>query len=164
METGDPEFEGVLDEFQLRFCEGYLLYGNVEQAWEHAYELPLTVEGRKEAFRWYKNPLIRHTIIEMESAEQRLAHVNEEEHLIMLGKIRNAALLKGKFSIALTAEKARGAVAGLYSKKLGPRLDTKNIRELSTDEIRRRLESNAERGVTVIEGTSSSSEGGGEPE
>lgn len=163
METGDPSFTDDLTDEQYRFCEGFVLYENIELAWEHATGQPLSVDGRKQAMRWFRMGAVKHTILELQSADQRLAHVNEEEHLMMLGRIRNRALASGKFAIALSAEKARGTVSGLYSRKSAPKLTDKSIKDLSTDEIRRRLENSSERGITVIEGTVAKKAGVGEP-
>jgi hypothetical protein len=161
METGDPFFEEDLEQLQQAFCEAYLLYRDINVAWEQARGIPITPDGRLEALRWFKDPAIQQLIIDATQRDQELATVTREKHLIFLGRLRDESLRSGKYAVALQAELNRGKAAGFYRQTgRAQDIDGKDLKSLSTDEIRRRLSEDGQSGVRVIEGTVAKKDGG----
>lgn len=88
------------------------------EAYRSAYDAenssPATVW--KEASRLAKNPRVAPWLEWLDTIAQDTAEVTRTGHLFELMRIRDKAVEKGQYGVAVSAEKARGQVAGLYNK------------------------------------------------
>lgn len=65
-----------------------------------------------------KSPAVREALKVARAMQDEVAACSVSEHVAQLERLREAALCDGRFSAAVTAEVARGKVAGLYTDRL----------------------------------------------
>ena len=83
------------------------------------------------------SPLVVQYIGALREEKLKKYEVTYDKHVAELGKIREAALNKGAFSAATTAEKNRGMAAGLYiDRKI---IKTGKLEELSEEQLEAKM-------------------------
>jgi len=126
---------GGLDAGQMEFCRirveesGLKITDACEKAGLDRYAGP----------KLMRNPLVKERIDELYAAYQRQFECTFESHVIKLGEIRDLAIANGAYGPAVTAEKNRGMVAGLYIERkeiLHGRID-----QMSRDDVMKEIKS-----------------------
>ena len=83
------------------------------------------------------SPLVVQYIGALREEKLKKYEVTYDKHVAELGKIREAALTKGAFSAATTAEKNRGMAAGLYiDRKI---IKTGKLEEMSEEQLEAKM-------------------------
>jgi phage terminase small subunit len=109
----------ALTQKQEAFCLAYIETGNASEAYRRCYSAgrmkPESVN--REAKSLLDNPKITARLDELRGPVVDAAKVTLEGHLKRLSELSKAAEGEGKYAAAVTAEIARGKVAGLYVEK-----------------------------------------------
>jgi len=105
---------------QEKFCLAYIETGNASESYRIAYDAsnmkPETIN--RNAKQLLDNNKIATRLNEIQESARKAAQVTLQSHLEDLKRLRDMAVAKGKFSVAVAAEIARGKAAGLYSEKV----------------------------------------------
>ena len=134
-----------LTEVQEQFCQNYIIARmNATEAARQAglgkdegKTLSSAGVSRRANFWLNIHPVVRNRLWELRE-EQRAKHrVTLEDHLVELSRLREAAVAVNQMSAAITAEKARGAAAGLYVQRT--ELTVEKVDSMSKDDVLRRL-------------------------
>lgn len=105
---------------QERFCIEYLKDGNASEAYRRAYSPPKSAPAtiNRDAHDLIHHPKIVARLEELQAPIRNAAQLTVESHLEELARLRQLALLSEKHGAAITAEMARGKVAGFYIEKM----------------------------------------------
>ena len=116
---------------QAKFCLLFVQEGDTKTATQCAIESGYSENrARREASELRKHPGCAEYIRELRNQEEKKYEVNLHKHLKRLDQLSRGAEEKGNWNAAVTAEKSRGQVAGLY-------IDRKEIMHGSIDQLNR---------------------------
>lgn len=85
----------------------------------------------REAGRLRADPKVSTWLLRFRMAALASGHVNVEQHLAELTRLRELAIANGHISAAVQAENARGKVCGLYEEKIRLIDETSNVELLA---------------------------------
>lgn len=116
---------------QIKFCVLFVQEGDTKTATECAILAGYSKNrATVEACELRKDPKCSAYIQELRNLEEKKYEVNLHKHLKRLDQLSRGAEEKGNWNAAVTAEKSRGQVAGLY-------IDRKEIMHGSIDQLSR---------------------------
>lgn len=116
---------------QAKFCLLFVQEGDTKTATECAILAGYSEKRAKiEASELRKHPGCAEYIRELRSREEKRYEINLHKHLKRLDQLSRGAEEKGNWNAAVTAEKSRGQVGGLY-------VDRKEIMHGSIDQLNR---------------------------
>ena len=125
------EIRDKLTPKQIKFCLLFVQEGDTKTATQCAIEAGYSENrAKQEASELRKHPGCMEYIRELRNQEEKKYEVNLHKHLIRLHQLSVGAEEKGNWNAAVTAEKSRGQVAGLY-------IDRKEIMHGSIDQLNR---------------------------
>ena len=132
-----------LTEMQQRFAE-FLVFGDEngpltqsEAALKAGYSPKRARQEGSELCNPKLSPLVVKYIGELKEERIKKHEVTYEGHIAELGRLREAALKKGSFSSAVTAEANRGKAAGLYiDRKI---IKTGKLEDMSEQELEAKM-------------------------
>ena len=130
-----------LTDTQRRFAELYVYNEGRMTPYECAKEAGYAEDSARVRASELRNPrtypLVVQYIGELREENYKKHNISFGGHLTELAKIRDEAIKSKSFSAATNAEKARGAVGGLYIEQKIIR--TGKIEDLSEDELNKRI-------------------------
>jgi phage terminase small subunit len=105
---------------QEAFVLAYLESGNASEAYRRAYSAENMKDSsvRVQAAKMLASPNIALRVEQIRKPAVDAAQMTLEQHLRDLQELRDKAKEEGKYSAAVTAEVARGKVAGFYVEKV----------------------------------------------
>ena len=116
---------------QAKFCLLFVQEGDTKTATECAIAAGYSEKrARIEASELRKHPGCTEYIRELRNQEEKKYEINLHKHLKRLDQLSRGAEEKGNWNAAVTAEKSRGQVGGLY-------IDRKEIMHGSIDQLNR---------------------------
>ena len=116
---------------QAKFCLLFVQEGDTKTATECAILAGYSEKrARIEASELRKHPGCTEYIRELRNQEEKKYEINLHKHLKRLDQLSRGAEDKGNWNAAVTAEKSRGQVGGLY-------IDRKEIMHGSIDQLNR---------------------------
>ena len=116
---------------QIKFCILFVQDGDTKTATQCAIEAGYSENrAKQEASELRKHPGCMEYIRELRNQDEKKYEVNLHKHLKRLDQLSRGAEEKGNWNAAVTAEKSRGQVAGLY-------IDRKEIMHGSIDQLNR---------------------------
>ena len=116
---------------QIKFCLLFVQEGDTKTASQCAIEAGYSENrAKQEASELRKHPGCMEYIRELRNQDEKKYEVNLHKHLKRLHQLSVGAEEKGNWNAAVTAEKSRGQVAGLY-------IDRKEIMHGSIDQLNR---------------------------
>jgi len=116
---------------QAKFCLLFVQEGDTKTATECAILAGYSEKrARIEASELRKHPGCTEYIRELRNQEEKKYEINLHKHLKRLDQLSRGAEEKGNWNAAVTAEKSRGQVGGLY-------IDRKEIMHGSIDQLNR---------------------------
>jgi len=116
---------------QAKFCLLFVQEGDTKTATECAILAGYSEKrARIEASELRKHPPCTEYIRELRNQEEKKYEINLYKHLKRLDQLSRGAEEKGNWNAAVTAEKSRGQVGGLY-------IDRKEIMHGSIDQLNR---------------------------
>ena len=116
---------------QAKFCLLFVQEGDTKTATQCAIEAGYSENrAKQEASELRKHPGCMEYIRELRNQDEKKYEVNLHKHLKRLHQLSVGAEEKGNWNAAVTAEKSRGQVAGLY-------IDRKEIMHGSIDQLNR---------------------------
>ena len=116
---------------QAKFCLLFVQEGDTKTATESAILAGYSEKrARIEASELRKHPGCTEYIRELRNQEEKKYEINLHKHLKRLDQLSRGAEEKGNWNAAVTAEKSRGQVGGLY-------IDRKEIMHGSIDQLNR---------------------------
>lgn len=116
---------------QIKFCLLFVQEGDTKTASQCAIEAGYSENrAKQEASELRRHPGCMEYIRELRNQEEKRYEVNLHKHLKRLHQLSVGAEEKGNWNAAVTAEKSRGQVAGLY-------IDRKEIMHGSIDQLNR---------------------------
>ena len=116
---------------QIKFCVLFVQEGDTKTATQCAIEAGYSENrAKQEASELRRHPGCAEYIRELRNQEEKKYEVNLHKHLKRLDQLSRGAEEKGNWNAAVTAEKSRGQVAGLY-------IDRKEIMHGSIDQLNR---------------------------
>ena len=116
---------------QIKFCVLFVQEGDTKTATQCAIEAGYSENrAKQEASELRRHPGCAEYIRELRNQEEKRYEVNLHKHLKRLDQLSRGAEEKGNWNAAVTAEKSRGQVAGLY-------IDRKEIMHGSIDQLNR---------------------------
>jgi len=116
---------------QIKFCVTFVQEGDTKTATECAIAAGYSEKrARIEASELRKHPGCTEYIRELRNQEEKKYEINLHKHLKRLDQLSRGAEEKGNWNAAVTAEKSRGQVGGLY-------IDRKEIMHGSIDQLNR---------------------------
>jgi len=116
---------------QAKFCLLFVQEGDTKTATECAILAGYSEKrARIEASELRKHPACTEYIRELRNQEEKKYEINLYKHLKRLDQLSRGAEEKGNWNAAVTAEKSRGQVGGLY-------IDRKEIMHGSIDQLNR---------------------------
>ena len=116
---------------QAKFCLLFVQEGDTKTATECAIAAGYSEKrARIEASELRKHPGCTEYIRELRNQEEKKYEINLHKHLKSLDQLSRGAEEKGNWNAAVTAEKSRGQVGGLY-------IDRKEIMHGSIDQLNR---------------------------
>jgi hypothetical protein len=125
------EIRDKLTPKQIKFCLLFVQEGDTKTAAQCAIEAGYSENrAKQEASELRKHPGCMEYIRELRNQEEKKYEVNLHKHLKRLHQLSVGAEEKGNWNAAVTAEKSRGQVAGLY-------IDRKEIMHGSIDQLNR---------------------------
>jgi hypothetical protein len=125
------EIRDKLTPKQIKFCLLFVQEGDTKTATQCAIEAGYSENrAKQEASELRKHPGCMEYIRELRNQEEKKYEVNLHKHLKRLHQLSVGAEEKGNWNAAVTAEKSRGQVAGLY-------IDRKEIMHGSIDQLNR---------------------------
>ena len=125
------EIRDKLTPKQIKFCLLFVQEGDTKTATQCAIEAGYSENrAKQEASELRKHPGCMEYIRELRNQEEKRYEVNLHKHLKRLHQLSVGAEEKGNWNAAVTAEKSRGQVAGLY-------IDRKEIMHGSIDQLNR---------------------------
>ena len=125
------EIRDKLTPKQIKFCLLFVQEGDTKTASQCAIEAGYSENrAKQEASELRKHPGCMEYIRELRNQEEKKYEVNLHKHLKRLHQLSVGAEEKGNWNAAVTAEKSRGQVAGLY-------IDRKEIMHGSIDQLNR---------------------------
>ena len=120
-----------LTQKQAKFCLLFVQEGDTKTATECAILAGYSEKrARIEASELRKHPGCTEYIRELRNQEEKKYEINLHKHLKRLDQLSRGAEEKGNWNAAVTAEKSRGQVGGLY-------IDRKEIMHGSIDQLNR---------------------------
>jgi len=133
-----------LTEIQEDFCQHYIIerlsateaarragVGKAEGSTDQ-------VIARRAQFWLNIHPVVRNRLYELREELRAKHRVTLEDHLVELSRLREQAISVNQMSAAITAEKARGAAAGLYVQRT--EVTVAKVDSMSKDDVLKRLE------------------------
>ena len=125
------EIRDKLTPKQIKFCILFVQDGDTKTATQCAIEAGYSENrAKQEASELRKHPGCMEYIRELRNQDEKQYEVNLHKHLKRLDQLSRGAEEKGNWNAAVTAEKSRGQVAGLY-------IDRKEIMHGSIDQLNR---------------------------
>ena len=125
------EIRDKLTPKQIKFCILFVQDGDTKTATQCAIEAGYSENrAKQEASELRKHPGCMEYIKELRNQDEKKYEVNLHKHLKRLDQLSRGAEEKGNWNAAVTAEKSRGQVAGLY-------IDRKEIMHGSIDQLNR---------------------------
>lgn len=125
------EIRDKLTPKQIKFCLLFVQEGDTKTASQCAIEAGYSENrAKQEASELRKHPGCMEYIRELRNQDEKKYEVNLHKHLKRLHQLSVGAEEKGNWNAAVTAEKSRGQVAGLY-------IDRKEIMHGSIDQLNR---------------------------
>ena len=125
------EIRDKLTPKQIKFCILFVQDGDTKTATQCAIEAGYSENrAKQEASELRKHPGCMEYIRELRNQDEKKYEVNLHKHLKRLDQLSRGAEEKGNWNAAVTAEKSRGQVAGLY-------IDRKEIMHGSIDQLNR---------------------------
>ena len=125
------EIRDKLTPKQIKFCLLFVQEGDTKTATQCAIEAGYSENrAKQEASELRKHPGCMEYIRELRNQDEKKYEVNLHKHLKRLDQLSRGAQEKGNWNAAVTAEKSRGQVAGLY-------IDRKEIMHGSIDQLNR---------------------------
>ena len=125
------EIRDKLTPKQIKFCILFVQDGDTKTATQCAIEAGYSENrAKQEASELRKHPGCMEYIRELRNQDEKKYEVNLHKHLKRLHQLSVGAEEKGNWNAAVTAEKSRGQVAGLY-------IDRKEIMHGSIDQLNR---------------------------
>jgi hypothetical protein len=125
------EIRDKLTPKQIKFCLLFVQEGDTKTATQCAIEAGYSENrAKQEASELRKHPGCMEYIKELRNQDEKKYEVNLHKHLKRLHQLSVGAEEKGNWNAAVTAEKSRGQVAGLY-------IDRKEIMHGSIDQLNR---------------------------
>ena len=125
------EIRDKLTPKQIKFCILFVQEGDTKTATQCAIEAGYSENrAKQEASELRKHPGCMEYIKELRNQDEKKYEVNLHKHLKRLDQLSRGAEEKGNWNAAVTAEKSRGQVAGLY-------IDRKEIMHGSIDQLNR---------------------------
>ena len=125
------EIRDKLTPKQIKFCILFVQDGDTKTATQFAIEAGYSENrAKQEASELRKHPGCMEYIRELRNQDEKKYEVNLHKHLKRLDQLSRGAEEKGNWNAAVTAEKSRGQVAGLY-------IDRKEIMHGSIDQLNR---------------------------
>ena len=125
------EIRDKLTPKQIKFCVLFVQEGDTKTATQCAIEAGYSENrAKQEASELRKHPGCMEYIRELRNQDEKKYEVNLHKHLKRLHQLSVGAEEKGNWNAAVTAEKSRGQVAGLY-------IDRKEIMHGSIDQLNR---------------------------
>ena len=125
------EIRDKLTPKQIKFCNLFVQDGDTKTATQCAIEAGYSENrAKQEASELRKHPGCMEYIRELRNQDEKKYEVNLHKHLKRLDQLSRGAEEKGNWNAAVTAEKSRGQVAGLY-------IDRKEIMHGSIDQLNR---------------------------
>jgi hypothetical protein len=125
------EIRDKLTPKQIKFCLLFVQEGDTKTASQCAIEAGYSENrAKQEASELRRHPGCMEYIRELRNQEEKKYEVNLHKHLKRLHQLSVGAEEKGNWNAAVTAEKSRGQVAGLY-------IDRKEIMHGSIDQLNR---------------------------
>ena len=125
------EIRDKLTPKQIKFCILFVQDGDTKTATQCAIEAGYSENrAKQEASELRKHPGCMEYIRELRNQDEKKYEVNLHKHLKRLDQLSRGAEEKGNWTAAVTAEKSRGQVAGLY-------IDRKEIMHGSIDQLNR---------------------------
>ena len=125
------EIRDKLTPKQIKFCVLFVQDGDTKTATQCAIEAGYSENrAKQEASELRKHPGCMEYIKELRNQDEKKYEVNLHKHLKRLHQLSVGAEEKGNWNAAVTAEKSRGQVAGLY-------IDRKEIMHGSIDQLNR---------------------------
>mgnify|MGYP003122592833 FL=1 len=125
------EIRDKLTPKQIKFCLLFVQEGDTKTATQCAIEAGYSENrAKQEASELRKHPGCMEYIRELRNQDEKRYEVNLHKHLKRLDQLSRGAEEKGNWNAAVTAEKSRGQVAGLY-------IDRKEIMHGSIDQLNR---------------------------
>ena len=125
------EIRDKLTPKQIKFCILFVQDGDTKTATQCAIEAGYSENrAKQEASELRKHPGCMEYIRELRNQDEKKYEVNLHIHLKRLDQLSRGAEEKGNWNAAVTAEKSRGQVAGLY-------IDRKEIMHGSIDQLNR---------------------------
>ena len=125
------EIRDKLTPKQIKFCLLFVQDGDTKTATQCAIEAGYSENrAKQEASELRKHPGCMEYIRELRNQDEKKYEVNLHKHLKRLHQLSVGAEEKGNWNAAVTAEKSRGQVAGLY-------IDRKEIMHGSIDQLNR---------------------------
>ena len=125
------EIRDKLTPKQIKFCLLFVQEGDTKTATQCAIEAGYSENrAKQEASELRKHPGCVEYIRELRNQDEKKYEVNLHKHLKRLHQLSVGAEEKGNWNAAVTAEKSRGQVAGLY-------IDRKEIMHGSIDQLNR---------------------------
>jgi hypothetical protein len=125
------EIRDKLTPKQIKFCLLFVQEGDTKTATQCAIEAGYSENrAKQEASELRKHPGCMEYIRELRNQDEKKYEVNLHKHLKRLDQLSRGAEEKGNWNAAVTAEKSRGQVAGLY-------IDRKEIMHGSIDQLNR---------------------------
>ena len=125
------EIRDKLTPKQIKFCILFVQDGDTKTATQCAIEAGYSENrAKQEASELRKHPGCMEYIRELRNQDEKKYEVNLHKHLKRLDQLSRGAEEKGNWNAAVTDEKSRGQVAGLY-------IDRKEIMHGSIDQLNR---------------------------
>ena len=125
------EIRDKLTPKQIKFCILFVQDGDTKTATQCAIEAGYSENrAKQEASELRKHPGCMEYIRELRNQDEKKYEVNLHKHLKRLDQLSRGAEEKGNWNAAVTAEKSRGQVSGLY-------IDRKEIMHGSIDQLNR---------------------------
>ena len=111
---GSAKAEKGITQMQEQFCRYYAIDGlpQGEAAQKAGYSEYHTAASKFLNGRTY--PLIVERVRELRAEVAKVHEVTYDSHIVWLAKIRDLSIAAGNYPAAVSAEKQRGAAAGLY--------------------------------------------------
>lgn len=111
---GSAKAEKGITQMQEQFCRYYAIDGlpQGEAAQKAGYSEYHTAASKFLNGRTY--PLIVERVRELRAEVAKVHEVTYDSHIVQLAKIRDLSIAAGNYPAAVSAEKQRGAAAGLY--------------------------------------------------
>jgi oxalate decarboxylase/phosphoglucose isomerase-like protein (cupin superfamily) len=111
----------VLTNEEDTFCLGVIEFGgNLPAAWRAAFPDDSGHNAGAKARMMLSRPEVAKRIRQLTEVVEEHAYISLGSHLVELANIRDISKTAGQLKVALSAEMARGQVAGFYKKDEGP--------------------------------------------